>query len=279
MWMMASRCVRKKLFLFTLLCLTLTLQPRISLAFGDLGVPVKEAMGWGAYVGPGKTGARDTIYISFAQYQAPLFLLAVNPDAGELRQFNGPLSSEMGSWGFTIDRGNRIYLGSYYGAHLLRFDPKTEEWDDLGQPGGEKESFICSIATAPDGKIWGGTFPSANLFYYDPETGKSENFDRMDPEQFYCYPTVGEDGLVYCAIQFQKMDIVVFDPKRKFTITQKKLHMNVDYTPWEGWDITGMPQVVYSRGRKVAEWSGDQVKFVGEIGKGRFVKRVPLAAF
>jgi dihydropyrimidinase len=74
-------------------------------------------------------------------------------------------------------------------------------------------------------------------------------------------------------------DVVVFDPKKKFTITQKKLHQNVDYTPWEGWEMTGMPQIVYSRGRKVAEWSGDQVKFVGEAGKGRFVKRVPLAAF
>ena len=29
-------------------------------------------------------------------------------------------------------------------------------------------------------------------------------------------------------------DMVVFDPKTKFTITQKKLHMNVDYTPYEG---------------------------------------------
>jgi dihydropyrimidinase len=71
-------------------------------------------------------------------------------------------------------------------------------------------------------------------------------------------------------------DIVVFDPKTKFKITQKKLHQNVDYTPWEGWDITGMPSVVYSRGRKVAEWAGDQMKFVGEFGRGRFVKRSPL---
>jgi dihydropyrimidinase len=74
-------------------------------------------------------------------------------------------------------------------------------------------------------------------------------------------------------------DIVVFDPKRKFTIGQKKLHQNVDYTPWEGWEMTGMPQIVYSRGRKVAEWSGDQVKFVGEQVKGRFVKRDPIAWF
>jgi dihydropyrimidinase len=74
-------------------------------------------------------------------------------------------------------------------------------------------------------------------------------------------------------------DIVVFDPRRKFTITQKKLHQNVDYTPYEGWEVTGMPQIVYSRGRKVAEWSGDQMKFVGEAGRGRFVKRVPFAGF
>ncbi len=80
--------------------------------------------------------------------------------------------------------------------------------------------------------------------------------------------TVGKDA-----------DIVVFDPKQKFTITQSSLHMNVDYTPWEGWEMTGMPSVVYSRGKRVAEWGGDQMKFVGEIGRGRFVKREPFEGF
>ncbi len=74
-------------------------------------------------------------------------------------------------------------------------------------------------------------------------------------------------------------DIVVFDPKQKFTITQSRLHMNVDYTPWEGWEMTGMPSVVYSRGKRVAEWNGDRMKFVGEIGRGRFVKREPFEGF
>ncbi len=195
--------------------LILSSLPKISFAQKDLGVPVRESICWGTFVGPGKTGAMDTIYLSFAQYKAPLFLLALNPDTGQFRQFNGPLSSEMGSWGFTVDHENRIYLGSYYNAHLLRFDPKTEKWEDLGQPAGESESFICKIATAKDGKIWGGTYPSAKLFSYDPKTGVSENFDRMDPEQFYCYPTAGDDGLIYCAIQFAKMDIVVFNPEMK----------------------------------------------------------------
>jgi hypothetical protein len=184
-------------------------------AFRDLGQPVKEAICWGVYIGPGKTGVRDTVYLSFGQYEAPLFLLTVNPDTGATRQFNGPLSSEMGSWGFAIDHENRIYLGSYYNAHLLRFDPKTERWEDLGRFGKEKDSFICSLTTDPDGKIWGGNYPSTNLFYYDPKTGKDEHFGPMDPDQFYCYPTAGDDGLIYCAIQFEKTDIIVFDPKKK----------------------------------------------------------------
>jgi dihydropyrimidinase len=71
-------------------------------------------------------------------------------------------------------------------------------------------------------------------------------------------------------------DLVVFDPKQKFRITRKKLHQNVDYTPWEGWEMSGMPSLVYSRGKRVAEWSGDQLKFVGEVGRGRFVKREPF---
>jgi dihydropyrimidinase len=74
-------------------------------------------------------------------------------------------------------------------------------------------------------------------------------------------------------------DMVVFDPNQKFTITQSKLHMNIDYTTYEGMEMTGMPSVVYSRGRRVAEWQGDHVEFVGEIGGGRFVKREPFEGF
>ena len=71
-------------------------------------------------------------------------------------------------------------------------------------------------------------------------------------------------------------DIVLFDPQQKFTITQPKLHQNVDYTPYEGMEVTGMPKAVYSRGLKVAQWNGQQMEFVGKVGRGRFVKREPI---
>jgi hypothetical protein len=37
----------------------------------------------------------------------------------------------------------------------------------------------------------------------------------MDEKQFYCYPTAGSDGLIYCAIRFEKTNIVVFDPVKE----------------------------------------------------------------
>lgn len=71
-------------------------------------------------------------------------------------------------------------------------------------------------------------------------------------------------------------DIVVFDPEQTFTITQEKLHMNVDYTPYEGMEVTGMPSEVYVRGEKVSEFKKDHVEFTGQKGYGKFVKRKPL---
>jgi len=64
-------------------------------------------------------------------------------------------------------------------------------------------------------------------------------------------------------------DIVVFDPARTFTLAAKTLHMNVDYNPYEGRQVTGAADTVLSRGRLVIE----DGKFVGRAGAGSFLKR------
>jgi len=64
-------------------------------------------------------------------------------------------------------------------------------------------------------------------------------------------------------------DIVVFDPNRTMTLSAKTLHMNVDYNPYEGRQVTGATDTVLSRGRPVIE---DGV-FVGRKGGGSFLKR------
>ena len=64
-------------------------------------------------------------------------------------------------------------------------------------------------------------------------------------------------------------DLVIFDPNRKHTISAKTHHMRVDYSMFEGIQVSGMPSTVFSRGRVVV----DEDKFLGRAGAGEFVKR------
>ncbi|MBI3913344.1 MAG: dihydropyrimidinase [Chloroflexi bacterium] len=64
-------------------------------------------------------------------------------------------------------------------------------------------------------------------------------------------------------------DIVVWDPKRKFTIRAAEHFMRVDYNPYEAMTIDGSPAYVIARGRVIFE--GD--KFVGKAGAGEFLRR------
>jgi dihydropyrimidinase len=64
-------------------------------------------------------------------------------------------------------------------------------------------------------------------------------------------------------------DIVVFDPNRTITLAARTLHMNCDYNPYEGRQVTGATDTVLSRGRLVIENGA----FVGRKGAGSFLKR------
>jgi len=64
-------------------------------------------------------------------------------------------------------------------------------------------------------------------------------------------------------------DIVIFDPNVKREISAKTHHMNVDYNPYEGWEVTGEPTSVLVRGEYVIK----DKEFVGVLGSGRYIKR------
>ena len=64
-------------------------------------------------------------------------------------------------------------------------------------------------------------------------------------------------------------DIVVFDPGKTVTLSARTHHMKVDYNPYEGRQVTGVPETVLSRGRVIIE----DGRFVGRAGAGSFLKR------
>jgi len=63
-------------------------------------------------------------------------------------------------------------------------------------------------------------------------------------------------------------DIVLWDHKLKKTIRQSDLHHGSDYTPWEGFEVTGWLVMTIARGQVVGRW-----KIVGAKGAGEILSR------
>ncbi|MEM1057882.1 MAG: dihydropyrimidinase [Verrucomicrobiota bacterium] len=67
-------------------------------------------------------------------------------------------------------------------------------------------------------------------------------------------------------------DIVIYDPDARSVISADTHSMQVDYSAFEGWEVTGRPETVVLRGQ-VAVRDGE---FVGEAGRGQFLPRNPV---
>jgi dihydropyrimidinase len=64
-------------------------------------------------------------------------------------------------------------------------------------------------------------------------------------------------------------DLVVWDPRKKHTISAKTHRSNSDYTLFEGTTVTGAPKAVLVRGQVIVQ----DDKLVAKPGAGRFVRR------
>ena len=70
-------------------------------------------------------------------------------------------------------------------------------------------------------------------------------------------------------------DIILFDPNKQHRISATTHHMNVDYSAYEGWELTGKIETVLLRG-KIAVENG---KCLLHKGYGQFVKRNKVKQF
>ncbi len=64
-------------------------------------------------------------------------------------------------------------------------------------------------------------------------------------------------------------DLVIFDPQRELTISAANQHQRVDYTPYEGMPVQGVPDTVLLRGRVIVK----DGQYVGGAGGGQFLAR------
>lgn len=66
-------------------------------------------------------------------------------------------------------------------------------------------------------------------------------------------------------------DLVLFDPERRETISQSRLHSRAGYEPCEGMEVAGWPVATFSRGELIAK----DGQAIGKPGRGRLLKRQP----
>jgi len=64
-------------------------------------------------------------------------------------------------------------------------------------------------------------------------------------------------------------DIVIYDPNASFVYSADTIHGNIDYTAYDGLEIKGKPDTVFSRGKVVIE----NDEYVGTKGDGQYLKR------
>ena len=179
--------------------------------FESVGIPVRKGGLMGCILGPDGKGG-EALYFNFNQLSGLLFLVQVNPDTGEARQFNAPEGP--GAWALIKGPDEKIYLGTWDGALVLRFDPKQPEKGlvVVGKPS-PTEDYLWQYDLGKDGKLYACTYPQAKLVSFDPKTDVMEDLGRMHPTEMYARSlAVGPSGKVYVAIGTEKGDLVAFDP-------------------------------------------------------------------
>ena len=182
--------------------------------FESLGIPVRKGGLMGCIVAPNGRGG-EALYFNFNQISGKLFLVQVDPDTGEARQFNAPQGP--GAWALIAGPDERIYLGTWDGALILRFDPKQPDKgiEVVGKPS-PTEEYLWQYDTGKDGKLYACTYPQAKLVSFDPKTGAMEDLGRLHPTEMYSRTlAVGPSGKVFVGIGPEKGDLVVFDPATK----------------------------------------------------------------
>src|SRR5437773_5675977 len=136
--------------------------------FESIGIPVRKGGLMGCIVGPNGRGG-EALYFNFNQLSGLLFLVQVDPETGEARQFNamqGP-----GAWAMIAAPDEKIYLGTWDGALILRFDPKRPQkgLEVVGKPA-KTEDYLWQFDLGKRGDIYACTYPNAKLIRFDPST-------------------------------------------------------------------------------------------------------------
>jgi dihydropyrimidinase len=98
---------------------------------------------------------------------------------------------------------------------------------------------------------------------------------RITPNQFVAYNSTNPAKIfgLYprkgALLPGSDADIAIWDPEKRVTYGVAHTHQRTDYNLYEGWELKGMPDKVFLRGKLIVD--GEQ--WLGKAGGGQFLKR------
>jgi len=182
--------------------------------FVDHGVPAVLATRRGVVATCDAQGRPLILICTMDNYKRALrsSLLVVDVERGTTEQHWHPSETRpIGEvYSVLLASNGRFYTA--FGRTFLEFDPTAREWT-FSQPG---PGMVMSFTEAPDGTIYGATYPGSHLISFDPKTRTFTNHGQLDPKEKYPRSVAVDDaGWVYCGIGVARGNLVAFHPATK----------------------------------------------------------------
>lgn len=142
----------------------------------------------------GPAASSQKYYISYMYGQYSLRLVAIDPTNNyAATSYKSPVKTELGAYGMAVASDNNLYLGtvSRANAHILKFDTTSSQFTDAGvvpvdPASSTKQTYVWELTLSQyDKKLYGCTYPSADLISYAPSNGQIANLGRMDASNQY----------------------------------------------------------------------------------------------
>lgn len=165
-------------------------------AVEDLGIPRTERSV------QARTLLAGRLLVTLFETRGDCRLLVVDLASG--RQHEVALPGARGGEALAVEAASgRAYVGASHKAGVWVYEAATDRASRIEglDPLLKDETFVWSVAVAPGGKVYAGTYPGGLLVEHDPRTGRSRSLGAPVPGRKYLRNlVVGPSGTVYCGL-------------------------------------------------------------------------------
>ncbi|HWL52318.1 MAG TPA: hypothetical protein VNQ90_07780 [Chthoniobacteraceae bacterium] len=196
--------------------------------------------------------------VLISTYRRDSFLLRIDLESGEVARCNTP------GFGYALvgTRRGRVFVGTGVspGAKLFEYHVDGGKLEEIATI--ENEEALYWLEEAPDGSLYGGTYPGTLLIRFDPESRRLTNLGPMSEGQTHnLLGAVSPGGRVYSGIGMQRQAVIEYDPA---TGTRRNI--------WpKAWETTNLARVYLGEDGNVYCYPGIPT----ESSKGKSLRVTP----